>query len=239
MPVQKCIAQLSERVVLNDKYQHLYLEMKEPHRFDFEAGQYVSIGFPDNPARRSYSIASSPTTDHGFELLIDVTPHGLGTTYLSEIQLGSEISFLGPMGVFTLAKDEQAAKEKAIVFVATGSGIAPLRSMILDLLHTRNDQREIWLYFGLRHVEDLFWQEEFQDLDKAFPNFHFHLTLSQPSEGWPLCQGRVTDCLSVHDLPKEAGYYVCGNKAMIEDVSKLLIETKGIPKEFVHHEKFY
>lgn len=239
MPVQQCTAVLSEKIQLTEKYLHLYFEMKESHTFEFEAGQYVSIGMPDSPMRRSYSIASSPATKHGFEVLIDQSPQGIGTTYLSHLEPGAEVSFMGPMGIFTLAKEEQAAKEKALVFVGTGSGVAPLRSMILELLHSQNDQREIWLYFGLRHVEDIFWQEEFQEIDEAFPNFHFHLTLSKPSEGWPLCQGRVTDCLSVHELPVDAGYYLCGNKAMVEDVSKLLIDTKGVPKEFVHHEKFY
>jgi ferredoxin-NADP reductase len=238
MPVQKCIAALSDRQQLTEKFQHLYFEMKEPNVLAFEAGQYVSIGFPDSPLRRSYSIASSPVNTHGFELLIDTTPQGIGTKYLTGLAPGAEISCLAPMGVFVLAKDEQAAKEKSLVFVATGSGVAPLRSMILWLLQTQNDQRQIWLYWGLRYEQDMFWEDEFQEMSQLFPNFHFHITLSRAGQEWPLCRGRVTDCLSIHQLPPDAGYYLCGNKPMIEEVSALLAQ-KGIPKEFVHHEKFY
>jgi NAD(P)H-flavin reductase len=213
-------------------------EMKEPHNLEFEAGQYASLGFPDNPMRRPYSIASSPADSHKFELLIDTTPQGIGTKYLSNMRPGDEAAFLAPMGLFTLAKGEQAEKEKALMLIATGSGIAPLRSMVLDLLQTKGDTREIWLYWGLRYETDMFWEDEFHELSQAFPNFHFHITLSKATEDWPLCRGHVTDCLSIHEVPANAGYYLCGNKPMIEDTMKLLLE-KGIPKEFIHHEKFY
>jgi len=239
MPVQKCTAVLSDKIQLTEKFLHLFFEMKEPNVLEFEAGQYVSLGLPDNPARRPYSIASSPEIKHSFELLIDTAPQGIGTKFLMELPLGGEAALLAPMGMFTLAKAEQAEKEKALMFIATGSGIAPLRSMVLHLLQEKGDTREMWLYWGLRHVEDVFWEEEFQELEKAFPNFHFHLTLSQAIDNWPLCRGRVTDCLRIHDLPTDAGYYLCGNKPMIEEVMKLLSEEKGMPAEFIHHEKFY
>lgn len=238
MPVQRCTAVLAETQQLNEKFLFMVFEMKEPHALAFEAGQYVSLGFPDNPVRRPYSIASAPSSDHKFELLIDTTPQGIGTKYLTNLSYGQEVALLAPMGMFTLAKAEQAQKEKSLMFIATGSGIAPLRSMILHLLQTENDTREMWLYWGLRYEADLFWEEEFQELSKAFPNFHFHITLSKAGDEWPLCRGRVTDCLSIHQLPAEAGYYLCGSKPMIEDTMKLLAE-KGITKEFIHHEKFY
>lgn len=238
MPVQRCTAVLSERIEFSEKYVYFTFEMKEPHNLTFEAGQYASLGFPDNPVRRPYSIASAPSEDHKFELIIDTAPQGIGTKYLMNLPLGGEAAFLAPMGMFTLAKGEQAQKEKALMFVATGSGIAPLRSMILHLLQTENDKREMWLYWGLRFETDLFWEEEFEELTKAFPNFHFHVTLSKASDQWPLCRGHVTNCLSIHDVPAEAGYYLCGSKPMIEETVALL-NSKGIPKESVHHEKFY
>lgn len=239
MPVQKCVAVLSDRQQLTEKFVHFQFEMKEPHLLEFEAGQYASLGFPDNPIRRPYSIASSPVEKHGFELLIDTTPQGVGTKYLMNLPFGGEAAFLAPMGMFTLAKGEQAQKEKSLVFVATGSGITPLRSMLLYLLQDQNDKREMWLYWGLRYENDMFWQEDFHELSRAFPNFHFHITLSKANEDWPLCRGRVTDCLSIHELPAEAGYYMCGNKPMIEEVTTLLTQQKGVPAASVHHEKFY
>ncbi len=239
MAVTQGKAKLSDRIQLNEKYIHMFFEMTEPNELPFEAGQYVSVGIPNIGNRRPYSIASEPEKTHGFELLIDLTPQGIGTKYLQGLQPGEEMAILAPMGVFTLAKEEQAQKEKSLMFIATGSGIAPMRSMILDLLHRQQDKREIWLYWGMRYEYDLFWADDFHQLEQAFPNFHFHLTLSQAGDEWPLCRGRVTDCLRIHELPAEAGYYLCGNAKMIEEVSNLLITEKQIPEAFVHHEKFY
>ena len=239
MPVQQATAKLSEREQLNEKYLHLFYEMVEPNQLEFEAGQYVSVAIPGDGNRRSYSIASEPDKKHAFELLLDLAPQGIGTKYLQAMKPGEDMSILAPMGVFTLAKGEQAAQEKALMFIATGSGIAPLRSMILDLLHRQQDTREIWLYWGMRYEYDLFWTDEFHQLEQAFPNFHFHLTLSQAGQEWPLCRGRVTDCLRIHNLPAEAGYYLCGNNKMIEEVMHLLTTEKSVPETFIHREQFY
>lgn len=239
MAVQQATAKLADRVELNDKYLHLYYELVQPNQLEFESGQYVSVGIPEVGSRRPYSIASSPDKKHAFELLLDLAPQGIGTQYLQGMKPGEEMAILAPMGVFTLAKDEQASQEKAVVFVATGSGIAPIRSMIFDLLQLRQDTREIWLYWGMRYEYDLFWVDEFRQLEQSFPNFHFHVTLSQAGQEWPLCRGRVTDCLRIHQLPVEAGYYLCGNGKMIDEASQFLMNEKSIPKTFIHHENFH
>ena len=120
----------------------------------------------------------------------------------------------------------------------TGSGIAPLRSIIFDLLQVKQEKRPITLHWGLRYVDSLFWENEFQDLVERFPNFHFHPVISRAVDGWTLCRGRVTDCLSTHELVPNAGYYLCGGKPMIETVVTLLTD-KGIAPEHIHHEKFF
>ena len=122
--------------------------------------------------------------------------------------------------------------------MATGSCIAPFHSMVLHLLHEKQDTREITLYWGLRYAQDLFWQNDFQDLAEAFPNFKFHPVLSKAPDVWPLCRGRVTDCLSVHGAPATTGYYLCGNDHMVKDAITLL-QQAGVPVEHIHHEKFY
>ena len=98
--------------------------------------------------------------------------------------------------------------------------------------------RPIILYWGLRHAEDLIYQDEFQQLSTAFPNFKFHPVLSQSPNEWSLCRGRVTDCLSIHDLMPNSGYYLCGNQTMIADVITVLTQ-RGVAAEKIHHEKFY
>lgn len=235
MPPQKFTARLEEKIQLNDKFINLQFELVEPHQMQFEAGQYVSIQVDEKGTRRSYSISSRPDVDHGFELLVDLEPQGLGVQFLDGLEFGQEISLLGPMGQFTI---EDREDEKSLVFVATGSGIAPFMSMVTDLLQVKQDPRPIILYWGLRYAEQMFWQDEFAQLAESFSNFKFHPVLSKPTQGWVLCSGHVTDCLSIHDTLPDAGYYLCGNKGMIEDTIKVLTQM-NVKTENIHHEKFY
>jgi ferredoxin-NADP reductase len=236
LPVpQQFTVKLSHKTVLNPKFEHYDFELVSPNKMSFVAGQYVSFAVSDQGHRRSWSICSSPSIDHGFEIVIDPAPMGVGTQFLQSMKPGDEAQVLGPLGRFVI--DESGA-EQAIVFIATGVGITPFRSMILDLLQVKNDQRPMTLYWGLRHAEDLIWQDEFQELSAHFKNFRFHPVLSRAAQEWPLCRGRVTDCLSIHALPENAGYYLCGNDQMITDVRSLL-EGKGVAPERIHREKFY
>lgn len=232
---QRATARLADKRVFNEKFTHFFFELIQPAQIEFQAGQYVSIQVSPQGQRRSYSIASSPAENHKFELLVDVTPNGLGINYLNNLQFGQEVNVLLPLGMFTVPDD---SAETAVILVGTGSGIAPFRSMILDLLQVRRDPRPITLHWGMREVKQLFWQDEFQELAESFPNFHFHPVISQATPEWPLCRGRVTDCLRTHDFDAQAGYYLCGNAPMLKDVLAFLQE-KGIKPEHIHHEKFF
>jgi len=234
-PPQRGRAKLADKIVYNSKFVHYFFELTEPHEVPFLAGQYVSIKVTESGLRRSYSIASSPENTHGFELVLDVTPAGAGTKFLEALQFGQEVEILYPLGMFYLM-DEPS--EKSLVYVANGSGIVPFRSMLLDQLQLKNDKREITLHWGLRHEADLIWEDEFQELSESYPNFHFHPVISQPTPEWPLCQGRVTDCLATHEFEAEAGYYLCGSTTMIADVVTFLIQ-RGVTRQHIHHENFY
>lgn len=230
-------AKLEEKIIHNEKFVQYQFELSEPHEMKFFAGQYISIKVSPAGERRSYSICSSPDIAHGFELAVDISPAGIGSKFLESLAFGQEIEALAPMGRFVV-EDESLAKEPALIFIATGSGIAPFHSMLLDMLQVRNDTRPMVLYWGLRHESELFWELEFQELATTHPNFSFHPVVSRPIGRWPLCTGRVTDCLTTHGVVQPAGYYLCGNKPMIEDVSGLL-QKSGVAPEFIHHEKFY
>lgn len=234
-PPQPFKAKLEDKIVHNDKFTELHFELVEPNNLEFTAGQYVSIKVDEKGTRRSYSICSSPDIKHGFELLLDVSPDGVGTKYLTGLNPGDEIELLAPLGQFVIAPDTE---EESIVFVATGSGITPVWSMLLDLLQVKHDQRQIYLHWGVRYVDSLIWLDRIQDLEASFSNFHFHPVVSRPVEEWTLCRGRVTDCLATHELPPSAGYYLCGGKPMIESVVQLLSE-KGVGPNHIHHEKFF
>lgn len=231
---QQLTARLIDTVVLNEKFTMLRFELIQPHNFSFISGQYLSIKVNERGERRSYSITSTPDNAHGFELLADVTPQGLGSQFLQQLKIGDTVSCLGPLGRFTL---DTSGAEKALQFIATGSGIAPFYSMLFDLLQNQHDARKITLYWGLRYATDLCLQDNLQELAQAFPNFHFHPVLSQAVQEWPLCRGRVMDCLSVHERPEQAGYYLCGNHQMVIDMQSLL-QSWGIEPSRIHSEKF-
>ncbi len=236
-PPKQYLAKLEDKVQHNEKFVQYTFEMEQPHELAFVAGQYVSIKVADSGERRSYSICSSPEIRHSFELAVDISPAGLGCTYLEALQFGQEMQILGPMGRFVV-EDDLAEQEPALVFIATGSGIAPFHSMLLDMLQVRRDSRPMVLYWGLRHESELFWEAEFKDLSEKFPNFSFHPVISRPGAEWPLCVGRVTDCLNNHGVIQPAGYYLCGSKVMIEDTSAQL-QQNGIAASSIHFEKFY
>jgi NAD(P)H-flavin reductase len=201
----------------------------------FYAGQYVSIKVAEDGTRRSYSICSSPSIDHGFELLVDVSPQGPGSRFLQKLEIGEDIEMLAPLGRFTLHGSEEWS---SLTFIATGSGIAPFRGMIQHLLQDEQDERPIQLLWGMRYPQHLFWQDEFEELVDYFENFSFHPVMSQAGEGWTLCRGRVTDCLQTHDWDPTGGYFLCGSTAMIEDTVAVL-QSQGVPAEKIRYEQFY
>lgn len=233
-PPKLYTARLEDKQVLTPKYIQYMFEFTNPHEMAFEAGQYVSMKVSDRGERRSYSICSAPSVQHGFELLVDISPQGVGSKYLESLEFGAEVSALGPMGHFVIPPNVQ---ETAFYFIATGSGIAPFRSMVLDLLE-KQEKRPIVLYWGLRHEEDMFWELEFQELSKNYPNFTSHIILSKPQPEWTLNKGRVTDLLAALEKPAGAGYYLCGNGKMVDEV-KLQLREAGIPDTQVHNEMFY
>ena len=232
---QRLQAKLADKLVHNDKFTQYFFTLVHPHTLNFDPGQYVSMVVDANGDRRSYSIASKPENKDAFELLIDHSPAGVGSTYLANLQIGQEVDILAPMGRFIFQRE---GSEAELVFVATGSGVAPFRSMIMSLLQEGIEKRPITLYWGMRFVEDLFWLDEWQDLAESYSNFMFHPVISRAMDEWPLCRGRVTDCLNIHEIPIDAGYYLCGNNTMIAEVTNLLM-GKGVAKENIHFEKFY
>ncbi|MDA1079098.1 MAG: FAD-binding oxidoreductase [bacterium] len=234
-PPKQYRAKLEDKQQLNERFMQYDFELVEPNELAFAAGQYVSIKVSDKGERRSYSICSSPAITHGFELLVDHQPAGIGCTYLESLAFGQEIELLAPLGIFTIVPDTD---ETSLALVATGSGIAPFRSMLFEHLQVRQDTRPITLYWGMRHANQLFWEDEFEELAESFPHFSFHPVISQPEQAWPLCRGRVTDCLTAHEQAASVGYYLCGNATMIGDVTQTVL-AKGITEAHIHHEKFY
>ena len=235
MPPQKYLGKIADHVIFNSDYHWFTIDLTNPTILEFKAGQFIMLDVPGSAAKKAYSIPSSPANKSQINLLVDVSPQGEGTRYLQALVPGDEVLFMAPAGLFVLA-DNPA--EENYVLIGTGSGVSAVRSMLFDLLQIKKVTNQIWLHWGMRHADDVFWEDDFRMLENEYPNFHFDLVLSQPPEGWPLCAGHVNDCLEKHhqDFSK-TGFYMCGSPAMIEGVSALLTE-KGVAPEFIHHERF-
>lgn len=206
-------------------------EFDEP--FDYLAGQYLSLKVSDEGDRRSYSIASRPNNKL-VELMIDVSPMGLGSKYALNLKVGDKIEALCPMGQFVIDNGE-LIKEK-LLFVATGSGIVPMKPIIEDLLIDKKYQGKIQLIWGMRHVAELYWVDEFKKLEQEYSNFEFRLVLSKPEGDWGGHVGHIGD---IFDKSYEGwATYICGNKTMIAETAAKL-EGLGIKRKNIHFEKFY
>lgn len=214
----------------------LELTLCEPKEIVFKAGQFISFNVPKegypHPVTRPYSITSPPSISRCVLLLFNLVSGGPGSTYLFSLREGDSVSFKGPAGSFTLREDPT----KRILFVATGTGIAPFRSMILTQLE-KNSTQPLSLFWGVRSERDLYYQHEFQDLADRYLHFSFVMTLSQPGPEWTGARGRVSNLIqervaSVRDL----AVYLCGNGNMIKDVTAF-IQAKGLCP--IYREKYY
>jgi CDP-4-dehydro-6-deoxyglucose reductase len=228
---------LSKKENLTGSYWLFCLEFQSP--YDFLAGQYVSIKVAPDGTRRSYSIASPPD-GKTIELLIDVSPGGVGSQYFLSLNEGDTVEALGPVGIFTLATKNPKPNR---MFIATGSGIAPLRAMTLDSLRKKTALGEVRLLWGMRHEEDLFWQEEFVQLSRDYANFSYQVVLSKPSEDWHGESGHVEDCLGKGFMIQERDlksweFFLCGGQEMIMETGGYLA-SQGVTKENIHFEKFF
>ena len=201
--------------------------------FNFEPGQFVMVKFagPEKPETRSYSIASAPGKPE-FELCVEVIEGGLGSNYLANVEVGQTVEFKGPFGMSTLKEDNK----NDLIMVATGTGIAPIKSILEDLAN-KKDTRNIDVLFGVRFYEDLFYLKELKDLAEKLEGSNIMLTLSKPNDLWTGHTGRVTDHLTHLDISNNPDIYICGNGNMIKDVRDWALAA-GIEKKKIHLEIF-
>lgn len=208
--------------------------LTDANTIDFRAGQYVVFSIPAPKLRHTMSIASTPKRRDAIEVLQDVAPGGQGSQWMLHLTPGNPVTFTGPLGRF--AVNSVSSRKK--VFVATGCGIAPLRSMILDYLSS-GGKEQVMLYWGLRHEEDMFWQEEFARLAGEYDTFRYLVTLSQPQDNWRGTRGRVTDHVTKEETTLAASeFYLCGNRQMIIDMRKQLAD-RNVPEDQIYTETFF
>jgi len=215
--------------LLTPSVREFHVEIPELDRFDFQAGQFITLDLPIGDKRlqrwRSYSIANAPNGSNLLELCIVRSEDGSGSHYLFDsLSAGSVLKFKGPDGGFVLPE----TIEKDLVFICTGTGIAPFRSMILDLQQSGKAHRGLHLIFGTRAEEGILYREEFEALTHTLPGFKYDIVLSRQLD-WAGWKGYVHQVyLEQYQSPRpDVAFYLCGWSNMIDAaVENLLLKLK-------------
>ena len=234
-------ARLVSARMLSPQVRELAFERADRAPFEFEAGQWVSLvlPLPAGEARRSYSIASFPDRSPRFEIAVTHVQGGPGSTYLHTLEMGATVRAIGPQGFFTRDK----TKGLPALFVATGTGVTPLRSMLHDALRA-GEKSPLWVVFGVRREADMLYADELRSLAKAHPHVRVEYTLSQPRTDWTGRRGYVQT--HVRELWAELGargegsphVFICGLQRMVGSVRDLLRKDMAVPREQVHSERY-
>lgn len=214
---------------------HFKLVFNPADHFEFDAGQFVNILFDHEGKvlKRPYSIASAPFWKGYLDLCIRRVEGGIGTNLLWKYKVGDELKIQGPLGRFI----PKQPLPKSIVFISTGTGIAPFRAMMHDLLEKKTSC-QLWNIFGNRYEgSDVLYQQELEDLAKKNSNLKNVFTVSRPKT-WQGETGYVQNMLKKYiSSPAETHIYICGLTPMINEVQKTALEM-GFTKEQVFFEKY-
>lgn len=217
---------------LNSYTRLLSLKLLKPKALDFKAGQFLLLQV-EPKTTRAYSIASPEQQKDRLELIIDTRPGGPGSRFTLNAKVDDRVWGHGPLGQFFL----RPAKTP-LVFAATGCGIAPFKSMV-ETLFNNQEARSVTLFWGMRYLKDVYLASHFQAVQSKWPNFWFRLCLSRPEKTNPYFSGHVTAGLGHFGaLEKTADYYVCGNQAMVTQVTQVL-KDQEVPQNQIFTESYW
>lgn len=230
---------LTRATMISANVRELAFERVDGAPVEFEAGQWMSLVLPlaEGEARRAYSIASAPDGSATFEVAVTKVTGGPGSTFLHELGIGATLRAIGPQGFFTRPRTFGAPS----LFVGTGTGVTPLRSMIKDAL-AHGESAPLTLLFGVRHEDDRLYANELEALASQHPAFRVVYSISRPTAAWTGPTGYVQ--AHVEKLWRElesAGpphAYVCGLERMVGAVRELLRKRMGVDRKQVHSERY-
>jgi Na+-transporting NADH:ubiquinone oxidoreductase subunit F len=200
------------------------------------------------PGFRAYSLANPPHDKETLMLNVRIAtpppgtegiPPGFGSSYVFGLKPGDRVLVSGPYGEF-MARETN----REMCFVGGGAGMAPLRSHILHQLDGIHSGRRISFWYGARSIKEMFYDEDFKELVEKYPNFSYHVALSDPDaeDNWTGQTGflntyLVDAYLSTHEDPAEIEYYLCGPPPMINSVIHTLHEM-GVEDDMIFYDKF-
>ncbi len=197
---------------------------------------------------RAYSMANHPAEGNMVMLNVriaspppgrDDIPPGIASSYIFNLKPGDKVVVSGPYGEF-FAKDT----DREMVYIGGGAGMAPMRSHIFDLFHTKNTNRKVSFWYGARSKREMFYDDDFKDIAEKWDNFSYNVGLSdpKPEDNWEGYTGFIhqvvlDNYLKNHPDPTEIEYYLCGPPMMISSVNKMLFDL-GVEKEMIAYDEF-
>ncbi|MEW6324372.1 MAG: FAD-binding oxidoreductase [Nitrospirota bacterium] len=245
-PVANYTVTVARIEVMTPTVKNYTLQFADGVRFRFKPGQFVQAYVPKEPGvvEKPYSIASPPGELTSVELCIKRVEGGYVSTYFDRLVGGESLELRGPVGKFHLREPV----DSDLVFLATGTGVVPFRSMLRGLFPLEGDaawapyqfltdrpKYQVWLFFGVRYEGEILYEAEFRQMAERYPNFHFIPTISRPHH-WTGATGYVQDHVRryVSD-PAGKQAYVCGLMPMIE-AGRTTLKGMGFGREQIHYE---
>jgi len=219
-----------------DKFKMWDLKMKNSEE------TYRAYSMANHPAEGNIIMLNiriaTPPWDVSHGRFKNVNP-GVCSSFVFSRKPGDKVSVSGPYGEFFI-KDTK----REMIYVGGGAGMAPLRSHLFHLFHTLKTDRKVSYWYGARSKREIFYEEDFREIEKKFPNFTFNIALSEPHEedNWDGYTGFIhqvlyDNYLRYHEEPEEVEYYMCGPPMMNDAVQKLLYNL-GVPEEMIDFDDF-
>lgn len=220
-----------------EKFGMFSLQMKNPEP-TFRAYSMANHPAEGNIVMLNIRIATPPfdRVNGGFQ---KINP-GICSSFIFSRKPGDKVMVSGPYGEFFLKNNDNE-----MMFIGGGAGMAPMRSHLFHLFHTlKESKKKVTFWYGARSLKEVFYYEQFMDIQKNFPNFTFHLALSepQPEDNWTGFKGFIHQViydqyLNKHEEPEEIDYYLCGPPMMNSALNKMLYEL-GVPDENIAFDDF-
>jgi CDP-4-dehydro-6-deoxyglucose reductase len=228
-------ARLVAARALSGSVRSLSLELAEGP-LAFVAGQWLDlyVPCPGGVQKRAYSIASDPAA-RVVELAVTRVEGGAASTVLHEIPVGATLEVSEPFGLFTRDPEQRA---RPALFVATGTGLSPLRSMLFDW-QRQPLRAPITLLFGVRSQADVLWREELEQWAQTFPEFRLEVTLSRADADWHGRRGYVqTHVAELAGALSTPHVFICGLNRMVSEVRALCKNELGLDRKRIHSERY-
>ena len=219
-----------------DKFNMWNLKMKNPEE-SFRAYSMASHPAEKNLIMLNVRIATPPW-DRKRNTFAKVNP-GICSSYIFSLKPGDKVFISGPYGEFFIKETE-----REMMFIGGGAGMAPMRSHLFHLFNTEKSKRKVTFWYGARSRREIFYEEEFREIEKNFPNFTFNIALSEPKEedNWDGYTGFIHQVildkyLTKHDEPEDIEFYLCGPPLMNDAVLDML-DNYGVPNEMIAFDDF-